>query len=138
MSRFVRPETNKLDLSDDDWLLVKRRLTAGEQRRAFARHVKTMRQGERAEIDPEAIGLGLMVQYLVDWSLVDDTGRVVLIRDQPTSVVEAALTSLDPSSFAEIYDAINGHVERQRLELDAEKKSRDTGSKLSAISGSAG
>jgi hypothetical protein len=138
MSRFVRPETNKLDLSDNDWLLVKRRLTAGEQRRAFARHIKVMRPGQPAEVDPEAVGLGLMTQYLLDWSLADDTGRVVLIRDQPTSVVEAALTSLDPASFREIYDAITAHVERQQLELDAEKKSRDTVSNYSAISGSAG
>jgi hypothetical protein len=138
MSRFVRPETNKLDLSDNDRLLVKRRLTAGEQRRAFARHIKVMRPGQPAEVDPEAVGLGLMTQYLLDWSLADDTGRVVLIRDQPTSVVEAALTSLDPASFREIYDAITAHVERQQLELDAEKKSRDTVSNYSAISGSAG
>ena len=35
MSRFVRPETERLELTDGDWMLVKRRLTAGEQRRAF-------------------------------------------------------------------------------------------------------
>jgi hypothetical protein len=138
MSRFVRPDTDKLDLTDGDWLLVKRRLTAGEQRRAFARHVKVMRHNQAAEIDPEAIGLGLMVEYLLDWSLADDTGRVVLIRDQPSTVVEAALLALDPASFREIYDAITAHVERQALELAAEKKSRDTGSRLSVISTSAG
>lgn len=138
MSRFVRPETNKLDLSDGDWVLVKRQLTAGEQRRAFARHVKVMRAGEPMTIDPEAVGLGVMTQYLLDWSLADDTGRVVLIRDQPSSVVEAALNALDPASFREIDAAIAAHVDRIRLELDAEKKSRDTGSKLSVISGSAG
>lgn len=138
MSRFVRPDTDKLELTDGDWLLVKRRLTAGEERRAFARHVKVMRRGEPTEIDPEAVGLGLMTQYLLDWSLTDDRGQVVVIRDQPTSVVEAALNALDPASFREINDALGAHVERQIAALDAEKKSRGTASKLSVISGSAG
>jgi hypothetical protein len=138
MSRFVRPDTDTLELSDGDWLLVKRQLTAGEERRAFARHVKVMRRGEPTEIDPELVGLGLMTQYLLDWSLADDRGQVVVIRDQPSSVVEAALNALDPASFREISDAIGAHVERQRVALDAEKKTRSTGSKLSVISGSAG
>jgi len=138
MSRFVRPDTDRLDLTDGDWLLVKRRLTAGEERRAFARPYKPIHRGEPIEIDPEAVGLGLVTQYLLDWSLVDDRGQVVTIRDQPSSVVEAALNALDPASFREISDAIGAHVERQRAALDAEKKTRDTGSRLSVISGSVG
>jgi len=136
MSRFVRPDTDKLELTDGDWLLVKRQLTAGEQRRAFARHV-TVKRGER-EINLEVVGLGVLTQYLLDWSLTDDDGRVVLIRDQPASVVEAALNALDPASFMEIESAVSGHMERVRLALDAEKKTRNGERKLSVISGSAG
>ena len=134
MSRFVRPDTEKLDLTDGDWLLVKRRLTAGEQRRAFTRHLKPLRANEPMEIDPDTVGLGILVQYLLEWSLADDTGRVVNIRDAPSSVVEATLLALDPASFREVSDAIAAHVERQVAALEAEKKTHDTARRSLATS----
>jgi len=142
MSRFVRPETEKLELSEGDWVLVKRRLTAGESRRAMGRTFKSVELVEGGKIerklDPEEIGLSVMVVYLLDWSLTDDTGKVVTIRDQPESVIENALLQLDPSSFQEISDAIDQHVIRQRAELEQEKKDRSGGSKFQVISQSAG
>lgn len=124
MSRFVRPETEKLEISEGDWLLVKRRLTAGEQRRAFARIVKRLEIGKPTELDPEAAGLAKMSAYLLDWSLRDDTGALVAIREQPASVVEAALLALDPDSFREIHDAITTHEETELAALAEEKKRR--------------
>ena len=138
MSRFVRPETVKLDLSAGDWILVKKRLTAGEQRHAFARIVKRMELGEKTQIDPEATGLASMVAYLLDWSLCDDTGAGVPIRDQPSSLVEAALLALDPESFREIHDAIQAHGDRVRALLEDEKKRTAGGTASSPISTSAG
>jgi hypothetical protein len=138
MSRFVRPETEKLEISGGDWLLVKRRLTAGEERHAFARIVKRMSIGERPELDPEATGLNKIVAYLLDWSLRDDEGAIVPIREQPANVVEAAILSLDPGSFREIHDAIAAHESRQAAALEDEKKRTDGGPRLSVISGSAG
>jgi hypothetical protein len=135
-SRFVRPETEKLDISGGDWLLVKRRLTAGEQRHAFSRIVKRMSVGEKTELDPEGMGLSKITAYLLDWSLRDDAG-VVVIRDQSTAVVEAALLGLDPDSFREIYEAISAHEDRQLAALEEEKKTRDGERRLSVISGSA-
>jgi hypothetical protein len=137
VSRFVRPETEKLDLSGGDWLLVKRRLTAGEQRHAFARIVKRMVEGERTEYDPEAMGLNKIVAYLLDWSLRDAAGELVVIRDQSASVLETLLLALDPDSFREIYDAIAAHEDRQAAILADEKKTRDGEPRLSVISGSA-
>jgi hypothetical protein len=137
MSRFVRPDTEKLDISGGDWLLVKRQLTAGEERHAFARIVKRMPIGGPTEIDPEATGLNKIVAYLLDWSLRDDADHVVVIREQPANVVEAALLSLDPASFREIHDAITAHEARQAAALEAEKKRTDGGPRLSVISGSA-
>jgi hypothetical protein len=126
MSRFVRPETTKLDITGGDWLLVKRRLTAGEERHAFARILKQTPLGERMALDVEQTGLAKIVAYLLDWSLVDDTGAVVPVRDQPPSTVEAAILNLDPSSFAEIHDAITRHEAAQLAALEAEKKSQAT------------
>jgi hypothetical protein len=137
-SRFVRPETEKLDLTGGDWLLVKRRLTAGEQRHAFARIVKRMSVGERTELDPEAMGLNKITAYLLDWSLLDAAGERVVIRDQSASVVETMLLALDPDSFREIYEAIAAHEDRQTAILEDEKKTRDGERRLSVISGSAG
>jgi hypothetical protein len=127
MSRFVRPETAKLDISNGDWLLVKRRLTAGEERHAFARILRQTPFGEKMALDFEQTGLAKMVAFLLDWSLVDDTGAVVPIRDQPPSTVEAALLNLDPRSFAEIHDAITRHETAQLAALDAEKKTIPVG-----------
>lgn len=135
-SRFVRPETEKLDLSGGDWLLVKRRLTAGEQRHAFARIVKRM-SDDGTELDPEAMGLHKITAYLLDWSLRDTDGELVVIRDQSASVVEAMVLALDPDSFREIYDAVQAHEARQTALLADEKKTRDGERRLSVISGSA-
>ena len=137
MSRFVRPESEKLDISEGDWLLVKRRLTAGEQRRAFARIVKRLEIGRPTELDPEATGLAKIVAYLLDWSLRDDTGTVVAIRDQPASVVEGALLALDPDSFREIHDAITTHEEAELAALAEEKKRRTGANAFSVTSTSA-
>jgi hypothetical protein len=136
MSRFVRPESEKLEISGGDWLLVKRRLTAGEQRHAFARVVKRSTIGEKLELDPEAMGLEKIVAYLLDWSLKDDTGAVVPVRDEPTRSVEASLLALDPASFREIFEAISAHEEREAIVIADEKKT--AGPRLSVISGSAG
>jgi hypothetical protein len=137
MSRFVRPETAKLEISDGDWLLVKKRLTAGEQRKAFARIVKRLEVGKPTELDPEATGLAKIVAYLLDWSLVDDTGAIVPVRDQPAAVVESALLALDPESFREIHDLITAHEEREAEALAQEKKRRTGAIASSATSTSA-
>jgi len=138
MSRFVRPETVKLDLTDGDWLLVKRRLTAGEERHAFARILKQTAVGERMALDFEQTGLAKIVAYLLDWSLVDDTGAAVVIRDQAPATVEAILLNLDPASFAEIFNAITAHETAQLDALDAEKKSQAGVTRSFPISTAAG
>ena len=121
MSRFVRPETVKLDLSQGDWLLVKKRLTAGEQRHAFARIVKRMELGEKTQIDPEATGLASMVAYLLDWSLVDEAGAVIPILDTDDATKLAAIDALDYDSFLEIKRAIEAHEEAQDADAAAKK-----------------
>jgi len=125
MSRFVIPETIKLEISQGDWLLVKRRLTAGEERHAFARILKPTTIGEKLALDLERTGLQKIVAYLLDWSLEDHQGRIVAVRDQPADVVERAILDLEPSSFQEIHAAIVAHETAQAVALEAEKKARD-------------
>ena len=124
MSRFVRPESVRLELPDGsgDWILVKKRLTAGEERRATARIFKASPVGQPMQLDYEQTGIAKIVAYLLEWSLTDDTGAVVPIRDQPAEVVEAAVLGLDPLSFKDVHNLIAAHETAQFAELEAEKK----------------
>jgi hypothetical protein len=119
-SRIVQPETIKLSLSDGDWLLVKRRLNAGEQRQILKRGMKVVNGS--MEIDPLAGGVAKITTYLLDWSLTDPAGKVIAIRDQPAAVIEAALDSLDPDSYGEILKAIETHETAMKVEREAQKK----------------
>lgn len=136
-SRVVLPEKKKLDISQGDWLLVKRRLNAGESRKAHARTIRTAPIGEAWENELSQLGLSRIVVYLLDWSLVDPQGQQLAIRGEPPEVVEAALLSLDPESFKEILDAIDAHTTQQDAEIEQEKKLQATANALSRISLSA-
>jgi len=111
MSRFVQPETVTLPISRGDTLVVKKRLTEGERRAAFAR------------INGKGDGsMAMVVAYLVDWSLTDDAGRRVTIAGLPDQDRQAILDSLDPEDFTEIGNAIAAHIEAVAVERDAQKK----------------
>jgi hypothetical protein len=120
-SRVVRPDTTRLDISDGDWLLVKRQLNAGEQRRQYARMYRDNTAG-RFTVDPLQTGLALVLAYLLDWSLVDDTGQVIDIRDADDDTKAAALDAIDYDSFVEIKDAIEAHERANDAATAAKKK----------------
>jgi hypothetical protein len=119
-SRIVSPESVRLPLSDGDWLLVKRRLNAGEQRQILKRGMKVINGS--MEIDTLEGAIAKITTYLLDWSLTDPAGAVIPIRDQSGAVVESALDSLDPDSYGEILKAIEAHETAMRAERDALKK----------------
>jgi len=129
-NRFVKPQTVRLELSDGDWIEVKKELNAGEHRRVFGRLVKDMRAGERAQLDPEQVGLTKVVEYLVAWSL-EDNGK-------PVEVTEGAINSLDAQTFGEIVKAIDAHEAAVDAEIEARKNDTDGGKVSSPISPSAG
>lgn len=122
MSRFLKPEIVRLNLTGGDWITVKRQLTAGEQRRVFARSAKTATAGKPIEIDLEKAGLMEIVEYLIDWSFIDEQGKPVAIRDMPSEYIADVLCSLDSESFAEIHSAIEVHEKT----VAEEKKTRST------------
>ena len=129
-NRFVKPQTVRLELSDGDWIEVKKELNAGEHRRVFGRLVKDMRAGERAQLDPEQVGLTKVVEYLVAWSL-EDNGK-------PVEITEGAINSLDAQTFGEIVKAIDAHEAAVDAEIEARKNDTDGGKVSSPISPSAG
>src|SRR5262245_17812206 len=133
MSRFVRPETSLLRISGGDTLTVKRRLNAGEQRRAFAKMSVQDAAGD-LRVDRLQVGIAMVLAYLLDWTITDDNGAVVAIRDQPIDTVAAVLDDLEPESYEEIRDAIERHDAKTRAEREKEKNARDGASGSSATS----
>jgi hypothetical protein len=119
VSRFVKPEVVRLELSGGDWITVKNRLSAGEKRSIFALMVKSMHAGEKVAIDPARAQIAQLVVYLVDWSLTDDTGKLVPIKDAPAEFVMQALDNLDADSYAEIEQALERHLTAREEEKKA-------------------
>jgi hypothetical protein len=119
-SRLVSPESVRLPLSEGDWILVKRRLNAGEQRQILKRGMKVVNGS--IEIDTLEGAVAKITTYLLDWSLTNPAGTVIPIRDQPTAAVEAALDSLDPDSYSEILKVIEAHETAMRTEREGQKK----------------
>lgn len=132
-SRFVRPDIAVLKLSNGDTLTVKKRLNSGEQRAAYARMYLAGADGT-VKANPLAIGLSRITAYLLDWSLTDDDGNLVVIRNQPVDAVVGALDSLDSESFVEISEAITAHEEAMQAERNAEKNGQAGESKSSTTS----
>ena len=125
-SRVRRPATERLDLSQGDFLIVKQDLTAGEYR-AFLRAATrplALSAGTtpQMELDPIAAGEAMVLAYLLDWSFQDADGRPLVIADQPPAVVRAALDHLDSGSYMEVQRAIQAHQAATEAAREAEKK----------------
>jgi hypothetical protein len=82
-----RPETARLELTQGDWLIVKKHLTAGEQLAMFA---GMMNEGGD-EIQRVKVGFNKILTYLLDWSFEDFDGKPLVIRDKPERDVAAML-----------------------------------------------
>ena len=134
-SRMRRPETVKLDITRGDWLLVKKHLTAGEQRAIFSRMMREGISGDR--IDAIRVGWAKMVGYLLDWSITDADDKPVVIMDRSEDEIGAALDALDTDSFAEILKAVETHEKAMEKERASQKKILTGGRASSATSPSA-
>lgn len=114
--RFVSPETVRIELSDGQWIEVKKTLTAGEEkayRSAGFRRVSQRQDDNTNEVDIDwtAMAFARVEAYLVDWSAKREDGK-----DVPVS--KAAIRNLSAESFQEIDDAIVAHIDSQ---ADAKK-----------------
>lgn len=116
MSRFVRPDTTTLKISNGDTLIVKRRLNAHESR--VMRAMKEM---------PTLAEPAVVMAYLVDWSLVGDDGQRVKIAGVSPTVLGSALDSLDEDAFDEIHAAVSAHVAAMLAEREIAKKKMTSG-----------
>lgn len=133
-SRFVQPESRKLDLSNGDWLIVRKRLTTGERRDAYRRTYVENSQGELV-VHSALAPTVLVCAYLLDWSLTDSEGNQMAIHGQPWEVIAACVDALDPADFSEIRDAIDAHKTAMDAERAAQKKTQSGLTTSSPISG---
>lgn len=125
---FVVPEQTRLELSGGDWILVKKRLTHGEQSDLFARLYVAGADG-RFHAHPIKSNIVTVSAYLLDWSNLQNP-----IRGADAETIEATLRGLDPESFAEIREAITGHQQHQEQVRETEKNGKDGGKGLPGIS----
>lgn len=118
--RLVKPEAVRLDLSQGDWLLVRRRLSAGEERRMFAR----MRNDGATpdKLNPFMVAPARTLAYLLDWSMTDFNDLPINIRGETDDMVLSALDQLDPDTAREINKAVQDHEDREDALRAAEKK----------------
>jgi len=124
-----------LDISGGDTLTVKRYLTAAEFRGVIKASTKavrldatTPRSDMQLEVDPTESGIATILAYLLDWTFTDYDGRPLVIRDQPVTVVRAALDAIDADSYMEVQRAIQAHDTAIRAHLAEEKKTGRTNS----------
>jgi hypothetical protein len=107
--RFVSPETVRINLSDGQWIDVKKTLTAGEEKAYRSAGFKrvSQRQDDNAnevDIDWQAMAFARVDTYLVEWSAKKPDGK-----DMP--LTKSAIRNLDAESFKEIDDAIVAHID---------------------------
>jgi hypothetical protein len=123
VSRFVRPAVRTLVLENGDRLMVRERLTAGEQRAKLHRMYTAAADGQ-LQVNRLQVGLATVTAYLLDWTITDDAGRLVPIAHLSIPQLETILDSLTPEAFREIREAIETHESAMEAERDAEKKTR--------------
>ena len=123
-SFYRRAEEVRLEISEGNWLLVRKHLTAGEERKAGERIIKvgTFKPGAPPDLDMEQVGLAEAYAYLIDWSITDVDDRPVPIRGKPYEFVASALKDMDPEGCKEILVAIDKHDRAMRELRDQEKK----------------
>jgi hypothetical protein len=121
-SRVVQPDAVTLSISNGDTLLVKKRLNAGEHKQMT----------KRGRLDGIEAGTATILAYLLDWSLKGPDGKGLKILDQPPSLVEAAIDSIDVDDYNEVLRAIEAHAVAMQKARDLEKNNRD-GAKTSSV-----
>lgn len=117
--RYRNPETERLEISEGDWLLVKKHLTAGESKQMFRRMLDPS-----GGVDPVNVGTSKLVTYVLDWSIDDQSGKRVPLMDQSDDAKAAAFDNLPEDDYQEILRTIETHMTKMSAERSAEKNAR--------------
>lgn len=107
-SRFADGGQVRLELSDGDWIAVRRELSYGQQRRLAASGLTGIDQaaaeGQRLQVDLAAYDLERLALWVLDWSFRDADGDHVAVSRE-------AIANLHPDTAAELNAALDAHIE---------------------------
>ncbi len=132
--RIVEPESERLFISDGDYIDVKKRLNHGEQDDYFAKVAPFQTPGQPVRMETRHIRSGKVVAYLLGWSLTHKGKPIPMAPSMPENERIATLNSLDKASFNEIFKAIDAHEDKVDAESEARKNGQDGGSESPATS----
>ena len=128
--RFADGGQVRLELSDGDWVAVRRELTYGQQRRLAAAGLTGINPAlageQRLSVDLAAYDIERLVTWVLDWSFRDGDGDHVVVSRE-------SIEALHPDTAGELNQALDRHIEA----LEAKKGSPAGPSKTPATSGSA-
>lgn len=120
----VKPESVTIPLSNGDYLVVKKRLNAGERQEMMFLSAKTAIAGEKLEVDPTKIVFTKPAIYLLDWSYTDLQGEPIEIAGKPVTEIMQVMRSFSTETMKEIETAVDAHVKEQDAAVTA-KNSKD-------------
>ena len=116
MGDLVRPDRKRIDLTEGRWIDVIRRLNAGEMIDLMTTSTAQRVNGGEPQIDLARAPFALILTYLLDWSLVDDSGARIVLPPPTTADDEdgmrarrSAIRSIDFDVFTEIMQAVTAH-----------------------------
>jgi len=137
----VSPNEVRLSIDGGHYVIVKAELNYGETIAMYAQ----MRSAEHDGADPLKVGPALVQAYLLDWSLTDNDGRILSVRQQPPDVVAAALHHLPFDEGQAVVDAIRAHDaaltaarEEKKLRTGAPESSHNSPLRVVATGASSG
>jgi hypothetical protein len=126
--RVVAPEEVRLELSEGDYVDVKKVLNAGEYRKLLYDQFKDS-DGEAIRIDHAKVGIAKLLAYILGWSFTGfNNAPLPYAPDQPEEIRRATIDNLDQDTYRELLAAINAHEAEQDRILEGKKKDRATAS----------
>ena len=103
MSHFVTEETDRIELDEESWVEIKRKMSYGDQQRLVASfmHLQDkIKKEPEVEVDLQKGNITLMLINIKKWNLCDADGK-------PAPINEKNLKSLTIETAEKILNAIN-------------------------------
>lgn len=118
--RVVQPEMVRLELSDGDWLDVKKDLSHGDRKAGGKSVITEVKADGWMRTDFDAATYAQIVAYVVDWSLVDPAGNKLPVST-PQQII-ASLETVDEDTVDEISEVLDKHAKARKAAREEAKK----------------
>jgi hypothetical protein len=122
--RVVKPRTERLPLSDGDWIEVKRQLNHGEREDLLATMAESTEDGGQ-RLDRRIFRRATVLAYLVGWSFESEGQPLAYSPLLSELERDSLLRSLDQPSFEELYQAVVRHERAIDVAVATLKKTPD-------------